>query len=153
MKVLMVCLGNICRSPLAEGIMQNLIDRQHLPWKVDSAGTSGYHAGSPPDIRSIEIAQKYGISIESQRSRKFHYTDFEQFDKILAMDSENYSNIIQMAENDAERAKVELIMNYAYPAENRQVPDPYYDRIDGFDKVFNMLQIAAEKFVDKHKKQ
>lgn len=153
MKILMVCLGNICRSPLAEGILQNIINRRKLPWKVDSAGTSGYHAGSPPDIRSIEIAQKYNISIDAQRSRKFHYTDFEQFDKILVMDSENYSNIVQMAESDEERAKVELIMNYAYPAKNMQVPDPYYDRIDGFDKVFNMLQLAAEKFVEKHIEQ
>ncbi|MEL6986488.1 MAG: low molecular weight protein-tyrosine-phosphatase [Bacteroidota bacterium] len=146
MKILMVCLGNICRSPLAEGILQKLIDEQKLGWSVDSAGTSGWHQGEAPDPRSIEVAFKNGIPIAQQKSRMFTVQDFTRFDLILAMDQQNYNNIIRMAPNQAMEAKVKMILNYSYPGENRQVPDPYYE--GGFDYVFELLNEACEKLIE-----
>lgn len=141
MNVLMVCLGNICRSPLAQGIMEDKIKEQGLSWTVDSAGTGAWHAGEQPDTRGIAKAAAEGIDISMQRARQFIAEDFQKFDLILAMDTSNYNNIIKLSSNDEERAKVKMIMNYAYPAENRPVPDPYYD--GGFDNVYNMLQLAC----------
>lgn len=146
MKVLMVCLGNICRSPLAHGILEKEIGAQNLPWEVDSAGTSGWHNGLPPDIRSIEIAKKNGIDISQQISRLFTSNDFEAFDLILAMDSANYSNILKKSRNEEDEAKVKLILNYTFPGENRAVPDPYYE--GGFDKVFEMIEKAIIQMIE-----
>ena len=105
----MVCLGNICRSPLAEGILKSKIT--HLDILVDSAGTAAYHIGERPDVRSIEIANKYGIDLMSQRARQFSVNDFDKFDRIYAMDTSNYSNIISLARNEKDRDKVDLILN------------------------------------------
>ncbi|MFK7980185.1 MAG: low molecular weight protein-tyrosine-phosphatase, partial [Saprospiraceae bacterium] len=127
MKILMVCLGNICRSPLAEGILLTKIKERNLPWEVDSAGTSGWHQGELPDRRSIAVAKAHNIDLTYQRSRQFIKADFEQFDLILAMDSSNYSNILRLATTEMQKSKVKLILNYAYPNENRAVPDPYYE--------------------------
>jgi len=129
MKILMVCLGNICRSPLAEGILLQKIKEKNLPWEVDSAGTSGWHKGSLPD-------------------RQFKKADLDQFDLILAMDSSNYSDILRLATTDAQKLKVKLILNYSYPNQNRAVPDPYYE--GGFEKVYQMLVDACEKIVEIH---
>lgn len=149
MKILMVCLGNICRSPLAHGILQERIDRLNLPWIVDSAGTNGYHNGEQPDTRSISEAEKNGIDISEQVSRKISRQDIEEFDIILAMDTSNFNNILQMCRDEFERNKVRLVMNYSHPGQNISVPDPYYQ--DGFDIVFNMLESAIDAFVDSHK--
>ena len=108
-KILMVCLGNICRSPLAEGILK--AKTNHLDVVVDSAGTAAYHVGEKPDIRSIEIANKYGIDLTSQRARQFSVNDFDEFDKIYAMDSSNYANIISLARDEKDRNKVDVILN------------------------------------------
>lgn len=148
MKILMVCLGNICRSPLAEGIMLHKINEKEISWEVDSAGTSHWHVGNLPDRRSIATAKEHGIDITYQRSRQFLSTDFEKFDLILAMDSANYTDILRLASTDAEKEKVKLILNYLHPNENRGVPDPYYE--GGFEKVYQMLDKSCEKILEEH---
>ena len=149
MKVLMVCLGNICRSPLAEGILKskskNII--------VDSAGTAGYHIGNKPDIRSIEIARKYNLDISDQRARQFNTNDFNIYDKIYAMDNDNYSRIISLAENQKEIDKVDLILNESYPNQHKSVPDPYYGGEKGFENIFHLLNNACEKIIERHEKR
>ena len=142
----MVCLGNICRSPLAEGILLAKIKERNLPWIVDSAGTSGWHQGELPDPRSIAVAKAHNIDLTYQRSRQFVKADLEQFDLILAMDSSNYSNILRLATTEKQKSKVKLILNYAYPNENRAVPDPYYE--GGFEQVYQMLVAACEKIIE-----
>lgn len=146
MKILMVCLGNICRSPLAEGILKAKIGSKGLDWEVDSAGTSAWHIGDPPDPRSIEIARTNGIDISSQKARQFKYQDFETFDLILVMDSSNYNNIKSMAKTDSQVAKVKLILNFSQPGSNRKVPDPYYD--DNFEAVYHLLDMACEALLN-----
>lgn len=145
MKILMVCLGNICRSPLAEGIMREKIKAHNLSWEVDSAGTSGWHEGNLPDNRSIAVAKNHGIDITNQRSRKLEKLDLDKYDLVVAMDSTNYSDIIRLADSETQKAKVRLILNYAYPNENRAVPDPYYE--GRFEKVYQMLEESCEKIV------
>ena len=150
MKVLMVCLGNICRSPLAHGILQRVIDERGLTgWTVDSAGTGGYHVGAGPDPRSVAEARRRGVDIADQRARRLEPGDLAGFDHVLVMDASNYQDALRLARNDGERAKVELIMNYADPGRNGQVPDPYWDD-DGFAGVYDMLERAVEGFVDAH---
>lgn len=147
-KILMVCLGNICRSPLAHGILVMKIEQRNLDWKVDSAGTASYHQGELPDQRSILTARDNGIDITNQRSRQVTKNDFKDFDHILAMDASNFNNLVKLADTDSKKAKIEMILNYAYPNENRQVPDPYYD--GGFEIVYEMLELACDKFLDAH---
>jgi len=148
----MVCLGNICRSPLAEGIMQRIITENNLDWQVDSAGTGSWHVGSSPDPRSIAIAQKNNIDITNQRGRQFTKEDFEQYDLIFAMDSQNYQNINKLAANKTDKEKVQLVMNMHQPGFNQSVPDPYWDD-NGFQGVFDMLELACEGIIKKYKKQ
>lgn len=144
-KVLMVCLGNICRSPLAEGILQSKVNSDLV--FVDSAGTGGYHIGSKPDTRSIAIGLKYNIDIRNQRCRKFTPKDFDDFDLIYVMDKSNYDNVIVQANNDQEIAKVKLLLNEIGPGDN-QVPDPYYDN-NGFEHVFKLIDEACEVLADR----
>lgn len=149
MKLLMVCLGNICRSPLAEGIMRNKLNTYKLDWEVDSAGTGSWHVGAPPDPRSIEVAKKNNIDISRQRGRQFSRDDFENFDFIFAMDSQNYQNITKLAPDDKAKEKVELIMNLHQPGYNQSVPDPYWND-DGFQGVFEMVDLACEGIIKKY---
>ncbi|MFN2394440.1 MAG: low molecular weight protein-tyrosine-phosphatase [Bacteroidales bacterium] len=144
MKILMVCLGNICRSPLAEGIMKSKANKYKLEIEVDSAGTAAYHAGEMPDPRSMEVAAKNGIDLSYQRARKFQPVDFEKFDKIFAMDRYNFSDLAAQARNGIDTGKIDMILNITSPGENRDVPDPYYGGKDGFDKVYKMLDDACE---------
>lgn len=146
-KILMVCLGNICRSPLAEGILQSKLSSESFI--VDSAGTAGYHVGELPDGRSIEVARKFGIDITNQRSRKFTKADFDKFDMIFAMDQNNYTDIVALSENEEQHEKVKLILNELYPDENRSVPDPYYGGDQGFGNVYKMLDEACEIIASK----
>lgn len=145
--VLMVCLGNICRSPLAKGILKHKVSQSGLDIKVDSAGTAAYHAGEPPDYRSQEVAERNGVDLGNQRARKFEVRDFDRFDKIYVMDRSNFRDIMDMARNQDDRQKVEMIMNTIYPGENRQVPDPYYGGKDGFQQVFDMLDAACDQII------
>ncbi|WP_291965287.1 low molecular weight protein-tyrosine-phosphatase [Maribacter sp.] len=141
MNVLMVCLGNICRSPLAEGILKSKISTSNV--HVDSAGTGGYHIGNAPDPRSIKVAKEHGIDISSQVCRKFVVSDFDAFDIIYAMDKSNYGNIIKLARNKIDAAKVKLLLNEISPIDN-DVPDPYYDAEDGFENVFQIIDQACD---------
>lgn len=145
-KVLMVCLGNICRSPLAEGILQNKVDPETV--FVDSAGTGGYHVGNKPDERSIAVARKYGLDISHQRCRKFDVQDFEDFDLIYVMDKSNYANIIAKSRNQVEKAKVKFLLRKGI-SNIAEVPDPYYGGKDGFESVFHLIDNACERIAAK----
>ena len=142
----MVCLGNICRSPLAEGIMKKKIEEKGFDWQVDSAGTGSWHSGERPDRRSIAVAKKHGIDITGQRARQFTAADLDRFDLVLAMDSSNYTDIRRHAVSEGQKEKVRLIMDFLAPGANQNVPDPYWDD-DGFEKVFQMLDKACDKIL------
>jgi len=139
-KVLMVCLGNICRSPLAEGILKSKLDKETI--QVDSAGTASYHIGKKPDSRSISIAKKNGIDISQQRCRQFTAKDFDEYDLIYAMDRSNYENIVALAENENAIAKVNLLLHRSNVT-SKEVPDPYYGGEDGFEEVFQLIDAAC----------
>lgn len=148
-KILMVCLGNICRSPLAEGIMRSKLSEDFM---VDSAGTGGWHAGELPDKRSISIAKNRGLDITNQRARQFKKSDFDTFDHIFVMDNSNYKDVLALAPNEEAKLKVKLILNEIFPNENVDVPDPYYGGQDGFENVFDMLNQACEEIARKLKR-
>ncbi len=148
-RILMVCLGNICRSPLAEGILKSKINPEKI--YVDSAGTSNYHVDECPDTRSIDIAKQNNLDITSQRGRQFSAEDFDKFDKIYVMDMSNYYDVISLARNEEDKEKVSLILNEIFPGENVEVPDPYHGGADGFKKVYNMLDEACEIIAQKHR--
>ena len=141
-RVLMVCLGNICRSPLAEGILRSKVDQKRV--LIDSAGTGGWHVGHLPDVRSVETARSYGLDITGQRCRKFSYQDFSDFDLIYVMDRSNLSDVLDLAQGSEDREKVKLILDELFPDEMREVPDPYYGGAGGFDKVYRLLDEACE---------
>lgn len=151
-KILMVCLGNICRSPLAEGLLASKLPKNKFT--VDSAGTGGYHIGREPDHRSIATAKKNGLDISHQKARKFTTKDFEDFDYIYVMDNTNYDDVTFLAKTDEHKQKVELILNELFPGDNVDVPDPYYGLQNGFDMVYEMLDEAtdllAKKLIEKH---
>ena len=148
-KILMVCLGNICRSPLAEGIMRAKLSKDFI---VDSAGTDGWHAGELPDKRSISTAKNRGLDITSQRARQFKISDFNTFDYIYVMDNSNYKDVMALAPNEEVKSKVKLILNELFPNENVDVPDPYYGGQDGFENVFDMLSEACDVIAGKLKR-
>ncbi len=146
----MVCLGNICRSPLAHGILESKTEQSKV--MVDSAGTSDFHIGEAPDKRSIAVAKKNNIDITQQKARQFTRADFENFDYIYVMDTSNYQNVISLAKDENQKEKVHLILNELSPLQNKEVPDPYYDGISGFDTVFEMLNESCNRIVSKLKK-
>lgn len=139
----MVCLGNICRSPLAEGLLKSKLDP--TIFSVASAGTGGWHVGSPPDSRSIAVAKDHGLDISKQLGRKFSAYDFEIYDHIFVMDNSNYRDVISLATSEEEKEKVHLLLNEVFPGENVDVPDPYYGGELGFKKVYDMINEACEK--------
>lgn len=146
MKIFMVCLGNICRSPLAEGILKHKAAQAGLDWHIESCGTGGWHTGEAPDERAQKIALQNGVDISQQRAQKFSHYHFQKFDVIYAMDSSNYTDILKLAMSDEEKNKVDLIMNMAYPGKNMAVPDPYYhDEL--YQTVFNMLNEACTHII------
>jgi len=151
MNILMVCLGNICRSPLAEGILQDKSNALNLNWNVDSAGTISTHEGELPDVRSIEVANNHKIDITKQHSRPITVSDFEVYDVIYVMDQSNYTDVLELAITDEQKDKVKIILNESYPNENRNVPDPYYGGDEGFEKVFQMLDEACNIIIEKLK--
>lgn len=146
-RILMVCLGNICRSPLAEGILKSKIDTSKI--FVDSAGTGHWHVGDIPDKRSIAVGKKYNVDIANQRGRQFSSSDFENFDLIYVMDNSNKEDVLALAENDSQREKVKLILDEIFPGENVDVPDPYFGVENGFENVFKMLDEACEQIAKK----
>ncbi|TNF49129.1 MAG: low molecular weight phosphotyrosine protein phosphatase [Bacteroidetes bacterium] len=144
MKILMVCLGNICRSPMADGILRKKVNDLNLDVTVDSAGTAGYHIGEKPDPRMRQTARSFGVDIEGLRARQFSRQDFKDFDLIYAMDKSNLKNILSLAESESDRNKVKLILNELYPGQDREVPDPYYGGEQGFIEVYTMLDQATD---------
>lgn len=148
----MVCLGNICRSPLAEGILASKLPKDKFT--VDSAGTGHWHIGHQPDKRSLETALRNGLDISHQRGRQFSAADFDAFDYIYVMDNSNYADVIALAQTEEHRGKVRLILDEMFPGENVDVPDPYYGMQNGFDMVYRMLDetcdIVAKRLMEKH---
>lgn len=144
MKILMVCLGNICRSPLAEGIMLKLIADNNLDISVDSAGTSNYHVGEQPDKRTINNAKKHGVDLSPLRARQFKASDFDQFDIIYVMDKSNRSNVLALAANEHHQQKVKLLLSEIDSNEIPEVPDPYFGGEQGFEDVFQLVYKACE---------
>ena len=141
MKILMVCLGNICRSPLAHGVMENLAKEQGLDWEIDSAGTGGWHVGQGPDPRSTRAARNHGVDISKQVCRQFKVSDFDYFDIIYVMDRSNKQNVLALARNDEDRKKVKLLLG------DTEVPDPYYDDAQ-FEPVFKMVEDGCKKIIN-----
>lgn len=148
----MVCLGNICRSPLAEGLLASKLPKDKFI--VDSAGTGHWHVGKQPDSRSIAVAKLNGLDISTQKGRLFSQQDFEEFDYIYVMDGSNYKDVLDMANTDAQKSKVKLILNELFPGENVDVPDPYFGMPNGFETVYRMLDettaIIAKNLIEKH---
>lgn len=146
-KILFVCLGNICRSPLAEGILKSKVDPSKV--FVDSAGTGHWHVGKSPDERSISIAKSNEIDITDQRGRQFSARDFDEFDLIYVMDNSNREDVLALARNEQDREKVKLILDEIFPGENVDVPDPYYGAAVGFQNVFQMLDEACDQIASR----
>ena len=141
MKILMVCLGNICRSPLAHGILEKLAFEKGLHWEVDSAGTGGWHVGAPPDHRSVAVAKNYGVDISGQCCRQFEIDDFDRYDHIFVMDYNNLNDVKTLARNDDDHKKVSLLLK------NDVVPDPYYDDMQ-FDPVYKMVEKRCREIIE-----
>ncbi len=150
MKILMVCLGNICRSPMAEGIMEYKIEEAHLNWKVDSAGTNGYHVGEPPHRLSQKVSLSHGIDISKQRARNITGQDFDNFDIIYAMAEDVIEEIKWRVGNKFSPSRVKLLMNELYPGRNLDVPDPWYGPESGYREVFDMMNKACDKIIEQY---
>lgn len=148
MKILMVCLGNICRSPLADGLLRKKIKEKGLPIEVDSAGTSSYHIGAQPDVRTQENALKHGVDLSFLRARQFVKSDFKDFDRIYAMDSNNVFNILELAQNEEDKQKVHLLLDLIPDVHSKEVPDPYYGGEQGFEKVFQLVDKATDILIE-----
>lgn len=149
MKVLMVCLGNICRSPMADGLLRQKVLESGLDVTVDSAGTAGYHIGSMPDERMRKTAKQFGVDLDDLRARQFIVEDFDEFDLIYAMDKSNLKNILKLSRNEKDRSKVKLILNELEPGMDLEVPDPYYGGEQGFIDVYKMLDKATKQILEK----
>lgn len=150
MRILMVCLGNICRSPLAEGILQEKVKKAGLNWVVDSAGTNHYHTGDPPHPLSQKVALANGIDITNQRARKFTSEDLNQFDKIYALAGDVLNDIRRITGNKFDSSKVDLLMNEQYPGKNLDVPDPYYGGEPDFHEVYELLDEVLDQLILKY---
>jgi protein-tyrosine phosphatase len=149
MKILMVCLGNICRSPLAEGILQHKANKAGLNWKVESAGTNHYHIGEPPHKLSQKVAKLNGIDICDQRARRFIAEDFYSYDKIYALADDVLDDIKDIAGKKFDSSKVDLLMNELHPGEDRSVPDPWYGTEPGYHEVYKILDAVCNKIIEK----
>lgn len=151
MRILMVCLGNICRSPMADGLLRKKVSEAGLEVFVDSAGTANYHIGSAPDERMIRTGRKLGAPIDDLRARQFSSSDFHEFDLIYCMDESNLNNVLKLAKTEREKEKVKLLLNELYPGQNLEVPDPYYGTMKDFEDVFHLLDKATDAVMHKIK--
>ena len=145
----MVCLGNICRSPLAEGILQHKVNEAGLSWKVESAGTNSYHIGEPPHHLSQKVAQLNGINICDQRARRFKPSDLEEYDLLYAMSKDVIDDMKSMAGNNWQQEKVKLLMDELHPGQQKDVPDPWYGPEPGYHEVYKMIEAACDKILKK----
>jgi protein-tyrosine phosphatase len=150
MKILMVCLGNICRSPFAEAILDEKARAAGLDWQIDSAGTNGYHIGEAPHHLSQKVARQNGLDISHQRARKFTAADFQRFDKIYAMAGDVVDDIRQIAGRQFEASKVELLLNELHPGKNEDVPDPWSGPESGYHEVYDLISAAAGQIIAKY---
>lgn len=146
-RILMVCLGNICRSPLAEGVLRKKAEEKGIKLTIDSAGTSNYHIDQQPDKRTQLNALEHDINLSNLRGRQFEVADYDQFDMIFAMDNDNYNNIITLARNEDDKNKVEMILNRSHPGSNMAVPDPYFGGEQGFENVYQLLDKACDEII------
>ncbi len=147
MKILFVCLGNICRSPLAEGIFADKARKIGLKVEVDSAGFERFHNGDRADPRSVAVAKAHGIDLNGHTARMFTVRDFDHYDRVYVMDRNNYNDVMGVARDTEDEQKVDFMMNLVYPGENRPVPDPWYGGKEGFENVFRMLDEACESLI------
>ncbi len=147
----MVCLGNICRSPLADGLLRDKVLSNNLKVEIDSCGTSSHHVGQRPDERMMETALKHGCDISTLRARQFEVVDFKRFDVIYVMDSSNYNNVIKLAKSESDKKKVKLFLNELYPERNMAVPDPYYGGEQGFEEVYDLVDKTTDIIIEKLK--
>ena len=150
MKILMVCLGNICRSPLAEGILKHRVQQAGLNWTIESAGTNGYHTGEAPHRLSQKVAKLNGIDICDQRARQFVKADMDRYDKIYALADDVADEIRRIAKEKYDPAKVDMLMNEAYPGKNHSVPDPWYGPEPGYHEVYQLIEEACDKIVERY---
>jgi protein-tyrosine phosphatase len=150
MKILMVCLGNICRSPLAEGVLKHKAREAGLDWTVESAGTNGYHIGEAPHHLSQKVARLNGIDICEQRARRFVKADFDRYDKIYAMAEDVMDDIRRIAIEKYDAAKVDLFLNELYPGKNASVPDPWYGTEPGYHEVYKLINETCEAIIRKY---
>lgn len=150
MKILMVCLGNICRSPLAEGILQHKAALNGLNWLVDSAGTNGYHTGEPPHHLSIKVGKLNGIDISGQVSRKFTAADFKNYDLIYAMAEDVLDDMKRIGKDHFDDRRVRLFLEESFPGENRDVPDPWYGGEDGYHETFEIINRNCDTIIKKY---
>jgi len=146
----MVCLGNICRSPIAEGVLQHKAKRVGLPWIVESAGTNGYHNGEAPHHLSQKICTSHGIDISSQRSRKVTKNDFMEYDLIFAMANDVMFDLQRIGGNEFDKGKTALFLDVLYPGMFKDVPDPWYGPEDGYIEVYDLIDKACEKLIEQH---
>ena len=150
MKILMVCLGNICRSPLAEGILRDKAKKAGLNWTIDSAGTGNYHVGEAPHQLSQKVSKINGVDISLQHARQFDKQDLVQFDKIYVMDLDNYEEVKRISQDIWNEDKVELLLNELYPSQNREVPDPWYGTEEGYHRVYKLIEEACDAMIANH---
>ncbi len=150
MKILMVCLGNICRSPLAEGILQDKAFKAGLTWSIESAGTNHYHTGEPPHPLSQKVARLNGIDISLQRARRFTGEDVEKYDRIYALAGDVLEEIKRIAKHKFDPAKTELLLNELYPGKDMDVPDPWYGPEPGYHEAYKLIEQACESIIKKY---
>jgi protein-tyrosine phosphatase len=148
MKLLFVCLGNICRSPLAEGIFRAKTEAAGLEWEIDSAGTAGYHVGEAPHPLSQKTAKLHGIDISSQKCRQFKASDMDTYDRIYAMDLENFEEIKRISKEKWKPEKTDLLLNSLFPGKNKSVPDPWYGEESGYHEVYHLIERACDKILE-----
>lgn len=151
MKILMVCLGNICRSPLAEGILKYHAGRNGLDWQIESAGTSAYHAGEPPHRLSQKVALLHGIDISAQQSRQFVAADMDRYDRIYVMDEDNYTEVQTIAGEHWQSQKIKLLLDELNQPMFRNIPDPWYGGEEGYHKVFALIDEACKQIIESTK--
>ncbi len=150
MKILFVCIGNICRSPIAEGVLKHKCHQSKLDWIIDSAGTHSYHIGEPPHKSSHLICEQNGIDISYQRARQFNESDFKKFDKIYAFATDVYDTLIQKANSESDKSKIILLLDELYKQKGKSVKDPWYGGFDDYEDVFEEINLVCEAIINKH---